>query len=185
MGVYEWVLLGVTYAVILTAFFVVFALGAKKNQKFKEQISQAILCSKMRWNTKITLLVLGALVVLGCPAAIIGCSYLVEPAPQEGYAVLMIAIALCSLFCLYAALASFYNSVCATQEGVWVRRIFLKTKFYRYEDIICIPGRYWGSAIFFKAGGERGFSVRRARDTNAKQMLELLEERVPHLKKWM
>ena len=107
MGVYEWVLLGVTYAIISTAFFVVFAIGAKKNQKFKEQISQAILCSKMRWNTKITLLVLGALVVLGCPAAIIGCSYLVEPAPKESYAVLMIVIALCSLFCLYAALASF------------------------------------------------------------------------------
>ena len=177
MGVFEWALLGGAYAVILAVFFTVLALEIIKTKQSRTQTSQAILRSTMKWNSKIALIVFGALVFFGSPAAIIVCTLFVEAVPKTVYAFIILMVALCNLVYLLCILASFYNTVCATEEGVLVSRIFLKVQFYKYEKLTFVPSRFTGQADIFKVGGDRIFSVTQARDTNAIKLLELLKER--------
>ena len=180
MGVFEWALLGGAYTVILAVFFTVLALEIKKTKQFKEQASNAILSSTMRWSTRITLIVLSALIVIGGPITVIVCST-VDPAPQGAYVFLMIVFVLGGLLCLFCVLGSFFNRVCATEEGVWVRHIGSQSKFYRYPEIVYARCGRFGRMSYSKAGGAEIFAIAKGRDTNAVKMVNLIEEHCPYL----
>ena len=187
MGVYEWVLMGVTYAVILAVFFTALALEVKKNIKLKGQITQEILRAKMRLWARIFFLALGVLTWLGSTATIICCTLLIEPAPKFVYAVVMLMIVFVEFLCGYGFLASYYNVVYATEEGVWVSRVFMKSAFYRYEEVASILDTtysLYGGYTVFKRGGKKMFTVSHKREKNARELIELIKSRSPALKRW-
>ena len=185
MGIFEWVLLGAMYAVVLTVFFIPFALEVKKSKQLRGQITQEILRSKMKASTWISLMILAIILLIGAPMAVILFSLLIAPIPRGAYAAIMAVSVVVGIGCLYETLAAVYNSVYATEEGVWVRSVFLKTKFYRYEEVasmFMLNGTI-GHVVFFKAGGKKIFSLSHARDTNVVKMIALLREHSPHLGK--
>lgn len=187
MGVYEWVLMGVIYAATLVAVFTALALEIKKNKKLEERISQELLRSKMKLGTRIFFIVWGVLMPLGATACIICCSILIEPAPKVIYAIVLLMVAFLVLICSYGFVASLYNFVSATEEGVWVSRVFVQPKFYGYDEIGAVLDTtytFYGGYTVSKKGGKKMFTVSHKRDKNAKELIALLKERAPALKRW-
>ena len=187
MGVYEWVLLGVTFAVTLAAFFIVLALELRKHKTLCAQIPQVILRTRIKLIFRIVLMITSVLLLIAAPVVVICGSLLIEPIPHGPYAAIMALIAFGGLMSLCGIFASFYNEVYATEEGVWVRRIFLKTKFYRYEEIRSVfDGTYFwmGAFIIYKEGRKKIFSIAPVKDINANELIALLTERAPYLKRW-
>ena len=188
MGVYEWVLMAVTFAVIIAAFFIVFALEKRKYEKLKKAISQEILSVKMKPSTRIALIILVVVLLIGGPVTTVCGSLLIEPIPHAAYAAIMGMMAFGGLVCLYGILGTVYNAVYATEEGIWVSRIFLKSKFYGYDEIVSVldttttfHGR--GGFALFKEGRKQIFFVSQWRDRNAKELIALIKERSPRLGK--
>lgn len=192
MSVYQWVLLGVTCAVVVAAFCIVLALELRKHKKL-QHLTQVILRTKAKLPLRIFLIILGGLLLIGGPVIIICCSYLVEPIPpkEDGtYAVIMGLIAFGGLFCLYGIMLTVFNTVYATEEGLWVQRLFLKTKFYRYDEVVSVIDTtyrlYGGYAVFKKGkkGNKQIFFVSNRREKNARELIALLKKRAPALKRW-
>lgn len=190
MSVYQWALMGAGYAVVLAAFFIVLALEIKKNQKLQAQLKQEILRTKMILIIRLILIFLAGLLLIGGPVIIVCCSFLVEPIPPSDdgmYAVIIGLIAFGGLFCLYGVLLTVFNVVYATEEGIWVRRLFLKTKFYRYDEVVSVLDTtyslYGGYAVF-KTGKKQMFFVSHKREKNARELIAIIKERSPALKGW-
>ena len=188
MDAFEWGLMGAMYAVVLAAFFTVFALEVRKNKQLKEIMPQYLLCTKRKPAAMIILIIIAAILLVGGPVTTICCSYLVEPMTREDYGVyaaMMGLIAFGGLFCLYAVLLLHDHAVYATEEGLWVRRCFLKTKFYSYDEVESIwDGTYsWNGGYAVYRKGRKKICFVYQREKNAKELMSAIKERAPHLGK--
>lgn len=182
MGIYEWILFGIMISVVVAGFVGAWIAEAVKYKKISAEINRAELTVRMyRW-TEIFLLVLRVGTFFGGSFTIVYCSIKIEPAPKAIYALVIVALALVSLFCFYAFLGCRYYVRAAGEDGVLVFCIFTKTKFYRYEEISRINKvtAYRGRQIFAAFGkkGEKLFSVMTGRDKGALKMVEFLETRI-------
>lgn len=194
MGLYEWVLLGVMFAVIIIVFFPVFFVERHKIKKLREQITNEILCVRKRKWTGAIGLVLGMLVLLGGTFTTIYCSINIETPPKDIYAVLMALMAFTVFVCLLLPLLAMSHLTVASEEGVWVSRLFIKPKLIRYEEISHIEDvnktkygyacRTRGTYIVYQENHKKAFTLIFLADSNVVEMITLLQRRAPRLKRW-
>lgn len=190
MGVYEWVMLGVMFVVVIVVFFPVLGVERNKNKKLCEQITNEILRVKKRKWIRIVGLTLGALVLFGGTFTTVYCSIMIETPPKDIYAVLMALMAFTILLCLTLELLVQSHYIVATEEGVWVCRFLIKPKFIHYEEIVSIAEIPYGGGyarktfIVFKESRKKAFTFSATIDKGAYEMIDLLKERAPRLKRW-
>lgn len=194
MGLYEWVLLGAMFAVIIGVSIPSFLVERHKNKKLRDQITNEIVCVRTRKWTWLIGLIVGALVLFGGTFTTIYCSITIETPPKDMYAVLMALMAFTVLVCLLLPLLAMSHFTVASEEGVWVSRVFMKPKLIHYEEIYSItdatPYRAWndyfsrGNYIVFKEHRQKAFSLTGMVNDNVEEMLALLRKRAPRLKRW-
>ena len=188
MDLYQWIIMGAAYAVMLAAFFSVFALEVRKNKKLKEAMPQYRLCTKRKPGGKIALIILAAIFLVGGPVAMICLSLLVEPIPREDFGAFIAAVVLIvfgGLICLFGLLGTIYNVIYVTEDGIWVRRFLLKSKFCSYDDVESVLDNTFswnGGYTVFKKGRKNVCFISK-RELNAKEVMAVIKERAPHLGK--
>lgn len=183
MGVYEWALLGVMYAVIVAVFLPVYLTERHKVKKLNEKITDEILRAKRRKWIRIFGLGMGALVLIGGSLTTILCSIYIETPPKGIYAVIMALMAFTVLVCLSLEVLSFSHFTAASEEGVWASRLFAKPKFIAYENVYSI----WYCAreyVVCGKGRKKEFTLSERLDDGTAELLELLQKRAPRLKRW-
>ena len=183
MGIYEWTLLGVMFAVVIIFTVLAVAFEVRKNKKFRPKIGREIL----RVRAPVFFTATGLIALFGGTAVLVCCSILIEPAPKAAYALTLLLMTLVALLCAVMVLYAFCNFTAATEEGGWAFRIFLTPKFFGYDDFAFLRDNtayHGGGYLFFGTGGIKLFLLAPLRDKGACEMVALLRERAPRLKRW-
>ncbi len=187
MGIYEWTLLGVMFAVVIIFTVLAVAFEVRKNKKFRPKIGREILRVRARRWIPVFFTATGLIALFGGTAVLVCCSILIEPAPKAAYALTLLLMTLVALLCAVMVLYAFCNFTAATEEGVWAFRIFLTPKFFGYDDFAFLRDNtayHGGGYLFFGTGGIKLFLLAPLRDKGACEMVALLRERAPRLKRW-
>ena len=181
-------MLGAAHGFVLVAFVSVLVIEKRRDEAMKERMPQVLVCSKQKSGGRIALMILAAiLLVVGSLALICG-SLLIEPIPREdfgAYAAIVGLIAFGGLFCLCGILCTVYNANYATEDGIWVRRVFFKTKFFSYDEVESIwDGTYnWNGGWGVYKKERKLICFVRKREQNAKELMAAIKEHSPRLGK--
>lgn len=187
MGVYEWGMLGGMLAVVMVTVLVSYISVDRKNKALRQGITGELLNTHIRKWLQIFFVVLGLIVLIGGTLITVICSIKIELPTKGEFAILIALMTFTILLCFFCFLPMRYNFVSATEEGVWVRRVFLKPKFFRYNELISIQNNSFvlnGGFIIYAINQKKAFSLALYWETNAWGMVELLQERMQDPKSW-
>ncbi|MDE6411938.1 MAG: hypothetical protein K2L02_05335 [Clostridia bacterium] len=181
MGIFEWVMMGGTYAVTIALSIPIIVLERRKNKRVFPKIEREIFRTRTQLWITVFFAVLGSVVWLGGTAVTIYCSIMIEPAPKAAYAAIVILMAFLALLSVVMILFGYTNSTVVCEEGVWVFRIFLKPKFFKYDEINLIQdksalGIMGGGYIFFGKEHRAIFTIMYLRDKGADKAYALIQK---------
>ncbi len=181
MGTFEWVLMGVTYAVMIILSILIVVLERQKNKRVFPKIEREIFRTRMRVWVIVFLAIIGPVVWLGGTAVLIYGSIMIEPAPKAAYALIVLLLASLMLICVVMILCGNTNTIVVCEKGVWVFRIFLKPRFFRYDEIDFVHdksalGMMGGGYIFFGKEHRQIFSMMFLRDKGVNEAYALIQK---------
>ena len=165
MGILEWVITAFgTLLFIIVFFAVLFALKARGEKKLKDEGAIRTRNPKMLQGF---FLGFAILVFFGGAAGLIYCAITdAEHTTATVVAVLALCVVVFSAIGLFGFLLVHCNYVISTDEGIEAHRLFQKTKFYRYEEILYFQDStslgMMGGLIGYGANGKKIFAVEAA-----------------------
>lgn len=187
MGIYEWCMLSGMLLITLTPIVIVAVLEIRKNNKLIREIEQEILHTRIRLWTKLVSGIISFIVLIGGVFVTIYCSIVIQLPTKSEFAILMGVMIIALLICFFSFFCICFRHVRATEKGIWVSNIFLKPKFYLYEEITRIEDNSYlwnGGYLIYRENGRKICTIRTLWDTHAQEMVSLLRERSKCLKPW-
>lgn len=181
MGTFEWVVMGVTYAVMIALSITTAVFEMRKYKRDYSKAEREIYRVRTRKWIAVFFAVLDFVVLIGGSATLIYCSIMIEPAPKAAYAAIVFLMAFIVLIGVVMILFQGTNGVVVCEDGVWVFRLFLKTKFFRYDEIDSVLdrselGTMGGGYFFFGKGHKQIFSLMYLRDRGVNEAYAFIQK---------